>query len=358
MSRKMKLYGFTLVELLVVIAIIGILIALLLPAVQAAREAARRMQCTNQLKQIGLALQNYHDAYKSFPAARSNFTRIAGSREQWSPMFVCMPFMEMQALYDTTVTKLSAATTLSGNHPHDLIRVPLPDLWCPSDGNAQLTEEDYGMYKVSYIDCRGDVMQRAVWTDGALADANNRSVFDRCCPRMGFAPFYWKDTAGIVDGTSNTIAYSETVTSTRSNDRRVKGGVATYLGTSTGTWLTTCMSRVGSDGFLTGSVTDSYRGTRATNGRYTMGAFSTVLPPNGPSCTPFGWDSGWQVGSATSNHTGGVNVVLFDGAVRFISQTIDCGRSTVYHAVPPTGESIYGLWGALGSCDGGESKTL
>ena len=92
MSHRKR--GFTLVELLVVIAIIGILIALLLPAVQAAREAARRTQCTNNLKQFGLGMHNYHDTYKTFPYGHDN----TGRRVTWFPLI--LPFIEQQALHD------------------------------------------------------------------------------------------------------------------------------------------------------------------------------------------------------------------------------------------------------------------
>src|SRR3990172_9246369 len=102
-----RLKAFTLVELLVVIAIIGILIALLLPAVQAAREAARRSQCTNNLKQIGLAFHNYHDIYKTFPAwsynARTWQAGAAGDNTWWTgftAMTMILPFIEQGSIYD------------------------------------------------------------------------------------------------------------------------------------------------------------------------------------------------------------------------------------------------------------------
>ena len=92
-----RLNGFTLVELLVVIAIIGILVGLLLPAVQAAREAARRMQCTNNLKQIGLAMHNYHDTYRSFPIGH-HFPG-QGNGTGWTWTYSILPFIEQSSLY-------------------------------------------------------------------------------------------------------------------------------------------------------------------------------------------------------------------------------------------------------------------
>ncbi|EMI15721.1 secreted protein containing DUF1559, partial [Rhodopirellula maiorica SM1] len=102
-EAKRKLTGFTLVELLVVIAIIGVLVGLLLPAVQAAREAARRMQCSNNMKQLGLAIQNYHSAYSQFPAGAVDFHGFSRNSRTVSAAIFLMPFMEMTALHDAFV---------------------------------------------------------------------------------------------------------------------------------------------------------------------------------------------------------------------------------------------------------------
>ncbi|MDR2704878.1 MAG: DUF1559 domain-containing protein, partial [Planctomycetaceae bacterium] len=149
-------FGFTLVELLVVIAIIGVLIALLLPAVQAAREAARRMRCSNNLKQWGIALHNYHDTQNAFPASQSAVTNQynpgAASRDTfWSGTFKLFPYMEQGQRYSVISSyKLAdhpgidvgptsdqyGLAPWQGNALPDEMLTPIPTLLCPSDGNA------------------------------------------------------------------------------------------------------------------------------------------------------------------------------------------------------------------------------
>ncbi|MDP6554755.1 MAG: DUF1559 domain-containing protein, partial [Pirellulaceae bacterium] len=141
-----KTRGFTLVELLVVIAIIGILVALLLPAVQAAREAARRMSCSNNLKQIGIALHNYHDTYKTFPpdaiwwggnrktglSRTTNNAGVSGGQRNYTWIALILPFMEQQPLHDRIDFKVPGLRQNIGNNT-ELQSVVLPAFLCPSD---------------------------------------------------------------------------------------------------------------------------------------------------------------------------------------------------------------------------------
>ena len=129
-NRKPR-FAFTLVEMLVVIAIIGILIALLLPAVQMARETARRMRCSNNLKQIGLAMLNYHDAMKSFPPG---YISVAPDVEEWGwPVFI-LPYMERKPLYrELMVNERRLADLLLDTRARILVQTPMPDFRCPSD---------------------------------------------------------------------------------------------------------------------------------------------------------------------------------------------------------------------------------
>ncbi len=360
--KKSFRFGFTLVELLVVIAIIGILIGLLLPAVQAAREAARRMQCTNNIKQLSLAVQNYHDIYDSIPAARSPYTR-SDYVDAWGTTFSVLPYMEQQQMYDESIVKMK-----KNKEAYPVYAMPLiilPAFTCPSDNLA--TSEDSSILngvdtkriRCSYVTSRGDTFKFVEFDSWVLGDSTGLNVMERSCERAGFAPFRWKSFAGIIDGTSNTIAWSETVTASGTEDPRVKAGVFSGGANDTG-FLGRCFnSRSANDSrLLKNTYVTSSRGARMGEGRYTISGFSTIFPPNSPACDHSDGNAVRMLRTASSEHSGGVNVSFFDGSVRFISETINCGSYTTQHPLPNVGPSIYGIWGALGSACGGETTSL
>ncbi|MGL6193864.1 MAG: DUF1559 domain-containing protein, partial [Thermoguttaceae bacterium] len=205
--------GFTLVELLVVIAIIGILIALLLPAVQAAREAARRMQCSNNLKQLSLALHTYHDAYNAFPAKRSaklrgNFytggiPEGQGEDSDWSAQLHLFPFIEQMARYEQIASDGPA-------YPRDrtttIFNGKMSAFRCPSDGSG----EDY--MSNNYMVCLSDI----IWD----CEVYNSAIFNG---RSMFTNKKWKGMSAASDGTSNTIAMSEAVMGSGGTMSKIKG---------------------------------------------------------------------------------------------------------------------------------------
>ncbi len=401
MSGTLRRRGFTLVELLVVITIIGILIALLLPAVQAAREAARRAQCVNNLKQAGLALHNYHTAYESFPFLRCG-TYVSGDAttnlDKLSGWISLLPYIEQNPLYLQIVNGTGTATTSFTRRPwgpdpvaHAVDYTPyftqVTQILCPSDdGGRRKQPTDAG--RSNYAFCIGDNIGNADYLVGY--PAGSTTIIQ---PTRGI--FSWHSgtrIADIRDGTSNTIAMSERAICM--DPARVKGGTApNAMGHTTAP--STCSALAGVGGLFATSVTTP---TSCTGLNYACGfccytGFNTVLAPNSPSCssnaptvptspvspappataltTPTAPDTaGTTYGgifSASSYHPGGVNCMLGDGSVRFVSDNIDTGTLTNNEttswaaltgqsptALMPNQPSRWGTWGALGTRASGE----
>ena len=308
--------AFTLVELLVVIAIIGILIALLLPAVQAAREAARRSQCTNNLKQLSLALHNYHDINKSFPAGVSAYTLggdvpgAAQLHQNW--MTRLLPFIEQSSIEISYVLPPSTSWTGSSAGPGDAAaQVLLQVALCPSDKGAVLVEQ---FAPTNYVACTGDDQRFVRATMGTSTDGRLQRLHQGMLRKSS-----WVKIAELKDGTSNTMAISECKLGGPSGDGPLisnegAGGLLACLG-----------------GTPTMNVDNSYpRGWSWYAGKYAHSwGFTALIPPNDKVTAMTGYDCiGEQAGSevglgARSHHPGGVNVGMADGSVRFVSETID-----------------------------------
>lgn len=330
--------GFTLIELLVVIAIIAVLIALLLPAVQQAREAARRTQCKNNLKQLGLALHNYHDTMGTFPPRKTG--RITNS-QRISGYYGLLPFLEQGALFDAIK---SGDSTQPPEGPQPWVswsvwNVTQPWALCPSDGGDGTTERN-----VNYMFSLGDTI------DNTRDSTNLRGLFSNVRgARIG----------DISDGTTNTIAISERLRGSLnpvSGDQvLIKKGIALSVGgllTNPGA----CLATMGSNSRYVASVQVKVKsGSRIWDGQPEWVGFNTILGPNKASCSDTADASGDNRNtliSPSSNHTGGVNALMADGSVRFISDSISTGDLS--QAPRTSGQSPYGVWGALGSKNGGE----
>lgn len=303
--------GFTLVELLVVIAIIGILIALLLPAVQAAREAARRSQCTNNLKQIGVALHNYADVHKRFPMGT-----LSGSGRfsfpQWPHvLYFLLPYVEQQPLYQG----LQKAQSYPNNFPWTVASSGAAyDSWpkeitgvstyiCPSDGRGGAVAPDgtnplFPLYKSNYEPFYSGTTEQA-----SLDEYFQVAGFDRTV-QAAFGMNRGASFAELCDGSSNTVIFSEYLT-----------GIPTSVAWA---WPWTC--RTGSQFILAASSPNSKSPDRNIN--YT--GFCTPEIANSLPCTPNGNLGGAENhASARSRHPGGVNGLKGDGSVHFYSDSID-----------------------------------
>jgi len=287
-TRRMS-RGFTLVELLVVIAIIGVLVALLLPAVQAAREAARRSSCSNNLKQLALGLHNYHDTYKVFPFGH-HFRGIhdgdpadadGGSGFGWGTAI--LPFIEQQPLFDRFVLTLPITDTANSQNL-TLAQTHLPVFGCPSD-NKPKNFNDGAVTMSATSSYQGCGTSYDGWQGGVVTANPNHLRFNGLFDRDNRGEYGMNN---VLDGTTNTFAIAETKWKMDNNERN--------------------RSRIF-------GATDSTAGA--------VGA-SNALMVNGQ------WQMNWTFRegnpnphrTASSNHPGGAQFALVDGSVRFISETI------------------------------------
>lgn len=367
LRRFSRRAGFTLVELLVVIAIIGILVGLLLPAVQAAREAARRMQCSNNLKQLGLSLFNYESAFKTFPPRKggtgtgisyAGTNRSTHNGERLSAFVLLAPYYEQTALFN----KIQAGDP-SGTDPLGVIAPGGPAAWaswsvwnkspgnllCPSDGPVfnQPTNTQQNNYAFSI----GDTVFNA------LNSTTPRGVFGL---RLGCK------LGEITDGTSNTLALSEHVKANFGLTTVVANQIKNQLGTATSVANISaspglCLTQSTGQYFLPGKVVKGRFGSLWTDGQAERVGITTVLAPNAPGCTDDAngnADSINVVIPPNSNHTGGVNAAYADGSIHFISNSVNTGNVNSGVVQSASGPSLYGVWGAMGSKSGGEAVSI
>jgi prepilin-type N-terminal cleavage/methylation domain-containing protein/prepilin-type processing-associated H-X9-DG protein len=321
--------AFTLVELLVVIAIIGILVALLLPAVQAAREAARRMSCTNNLKQVTLALHNYHDTYRTFPPAGLYPVGVPVAADAWSLQARLLPYLEQANLQNLIDWNFSYAA-------QPLVTKTRVDAYlCPSETNDRERPDgaithyplNYGVNVGTWFVLDPNTQE---WGDG-LTGPNTRTTM-----------------ASLIDGTSNTLAFAEVKAW---NPYLRDGGSPAGAGVPIPATPAAVVAYGGS------FKTDSGH-TEWVDGRAHQTCVTGTFPPN----TVVPYTSGgilydvdfnssregkttnqvtYAVVTSRSYHPGGVNASLADGSVRFVAETINMAT-----------------WRGLATRHGGEIVTL
>lgn len=327
--RRRRL-AFTIVELLVVIAIIGVLLALLLPAVQSARESSRRVRCANNLVQIILAMHHYEAAHGCLPVgsdakplpAKKPYTLF-----RWSSLAHLTPFMEQANVHDRLHLDLplydpNNVTEITVDN-REAVRIVIADFLCPSDRQTRVHDQ---LGPTNYAACAGTGLGGGTPhdTDGPFF-VNSRTRLQQ-----------------VTDGTSKTAAFAESLLGDGFAKVRDPRTLYTYI-------FAAPLTEARCNASIVYNFTDR-RGFSWASGEYRCALYNHYLPPNAAmldcmatdnSTDPVYQWSAWGWRAARSYHPGGVNLALLDGSVRFVTDNIDLG-----------------VWKAMSTCEGRELVEL
>jgi prepilin-type N-terminal cleavage/methylation domain-containing protein len=346
------LRGFTLIELLVVIAIIGVLASLLLPAVQSARESARRMQCQSNLRQIGIALHSYHDLHNSFPHSSVGIDNLGGNSGNgfYSWLALLLPQIEQVNLHrsidfntaNSDRINYRGATDyidykVSGNHTNArAMETLVPSYLCPSEPVQRVVESKIGRVAPgSYVGNIGWPKSSSLASSGSPLSQQN-GVIGLVNPSL-HDPWHRPQTSmsSILDGLSNTIAVSERMVANYTPVRGAFGGL--YVprgipesmqsfcgGSETARTLERWVSYCGSVSHGDVGYSQAHGHSWMTGWTFASNHFMTVMPMGKRSCHIYGGeDDGNNIVTASSHHVGGINILMADDGVRFLSESID-----------------------------------
>ncbi len=361
----MKSNAFSLVDLIAALVIIALVGGLIFPAVQASRETARRQACMNNLRQIGVAMQQYHDTFQTLPGHKVG----PGAGNRKSVFANLLPQLGQQALYnelaeqrwqvpwsrekagkDGQTIRDKAGKTTPGPYC-----TTIPLFLCPED-TAFLSKKDDEIAYTNYVASHGD------WITGQ----------NETFTRGPFVPNNWLKLEDIVDGAANTIAMSErAIASNKSKTiEQDKEIVQEYDGTAKTQGniivakedvdpndpekpaFASCFQRAVGDTVIDPDKLEIDRnraGTRWGDGQHFFTVTNTILPPNAASCMLTTVDLHPLISPPTSYHVGGVNVLMLDGQTKFVSNVIDCGGTFSNKKCVKEGPSPFGVWGAMGS---------
>jgi len=370
--HSMHTKGFSLIDLIGILVIITMIAGLTFPAVQASREATRRATCANQLQRLGVAITQYHDTHNVLPT--NKFGPGAGNRI--SGFIALLPHLGYESLYhDIETAKWQVAwrrekvneqgrpvLDAEGEQIPGPYCTMIPECLCPTDP-AGFDQVPFTLGKNNYVFSHGD------WITGQ----------DEQFSRGVFTPGVWISMDAVVDGISNTLAMSERciaserATQVSSPETRgipnrgiqevpelisTKGGIRLEMNEAMSEDLTKqnvelCWKTAEGNYFVGDEnlrrINRSWAGNRWADGMHAFTATNTILPPNGPSCAMRANDVTPLLAPPTSYHLTGVNGLMLDGRVRFISNNIDVGGDYTGKKCAKEGPSPFGVWGAMGS---------